>query len=312
MVGLIAGIGRFLRKYIYINNLQLQCAKGCKLRREIAGIGRELQGLHPTHPTGHDCVDSMNRIKSIVLVGHENSGSLYLFRTILDSFPDVTFTLVVTTGLYYRRTFLGSIWKLVKESSLLFCAVRFAQLMRYRMAGATMSRVCKQRGIRVSTTRDINAQETIAEIKAISPDLLVSLYTMHIYGADVLAVPHFGAIGSHPSILPNYRGLEVFFWAMANNEDTTGVSVFTIDRKVDAGQVLREETMPIRPEQTMNEVYRMVTECAGRLLVAAIRDIDAGRATYRKPEGAGSYYPMPTRAAVRRFRQSGKRFFKWF
>src|SRR5947207_11443428 len=107
----------------------------------------------------------MNRIKSIVLVGHENSGSLCLFRTILDSFPDVSFTLVITTGLYYRRTFLGSIWKLVKESSLLFCAVRFAQLMRYRMAGATMSRICKQRGISVITTGDINAQKTVAELK---------------------------------------------------------------------------------------------------------------------------------------------------
>ena len=251
----------------------------------------------------------MDRINSIVLVGHENSGSFHLFRKILDSFPQVTLTLVITTGLYYRRTFLGSIWKLVKESSILFCVVRFAELARYRIASATMRRECKRRGIRVITTRDINAPETIAELKAIGPDLLVSLYTMHIYRADVLAVPRFGAIGCHPSIFPNYRGLEVFFWAMANNEDTTGVSVFAIDRKVDAGRVLRDETMPIRPEQTMNDVYRMITECAGRLLVAAIRDIDEGRATYRTPEGAGSYYPMPTREAVRRFLRSGKRFF---
>jgi methionyl-tRNA formyltransferase len=254
----------------------------------------------------------MNRIKSIVLVGHENSGSAYLLRTILDSFPDVTFTLVITTGLYYRRTLMGSIWKLVKESSLLFCTMRFADLVHYRMVEHTMRSECKRRGIPVLTTADINSQKTITEIKALSADLLVSLNTMHIYRPEVLAVPRFGAIGSHPSILPSYRGLEVFFWAMANNEDTTGVSVFTIDRKLDAGQVLRQETMPIRPEQTMSDVYRMISESAGRLLVAAIRDIDEGTAAYRTPQGEGSYYPMPTREAVRRFRRLGKRFYKWF
>jgi folate-dependent phosphoribosylglycinamide formyltransferase PurN len=254
----------------------------------------------------------MNRIKSIVLVGHENSGSSYLLRTILDSFPDVTFTLVVTTGLYYRRTFTSSLWKLVRESSLLFCAMRFAELVRYRTAGRTMQRECKRRSVAVLTTADINSPSTIAELKGLNPDLLVSLYTMHIYRAEVLSVGRFGAIGSHPSILPNYRGLEVFFWAMANNEDTTGVSVFTLKPKIDAGEVIRQETMAIRPKQTMHEVYQMITESAGRLLVAAIRDIEEGTATYRTPQGEGSYYPMPTREAVRRFRRLGKRFYKWF
>jgi methionyl-tRNA formyltransferase len=251
----------------------------------------------------------MHRITSIVIVGHENSGSFHLFHKILDSFPEVTFTLVITTGLYYRHTLIGSIWKLIRESSILFCTVRFAELTRYRISGATMRRECKRRGINVITSRDINAPETLAALKAISPDLLVSLYTMHIYRTEVLSVPRFGAVGVHPSIFPNYRGLEAFFWAMANNEDMMGVSVFEVDRKVDAGRVLREETMPIRSEQTMNDVYRMVTECGGRLLIAAIRDIDKGEATYRTPEGTGSYYPMPTREAVRRFLRSGKRFF---
>jgi folate-dependent phosphoribosylglycinamide formyltransferase PurN len=251
----------------------------------------------------------MSRIKSIVLVAHDNSGSFALFKKIVDSFPNVTLTLVITTGLYYRRTLAGSIWKLIRESSILFCAVRFADMARYRMAGLTMRRECKRRGIRIITTNDINAPDTIAALKAMSPDLLVSLYTMHIYRAEVLAVPRFGTIGVHPSIFPNYRGLETFFWAMANNEKTIGMSVFEVARKVDAGRVLREETMPIRPEQPMNEVYRMVTECGGRLLVAAIRDIDKGEATFRTPEGAGTYYPMPTREAVRRFLRSGKRFF---
>jgi methionyl-tRNA formyltransferase len=221
----------------------------------------------------------------------------------------VTWPLVITTGLFYRRSLLASLWKLAVESSLLFCFVRFLELVKHRLSGASMARECRRPGITTIITDDVNSPNMLAKLEALAPDLLVSLYTMHIYRKPVLGIPRFGAITSHPAILPNYRGLEVFFWAMANDEKTTGVSVFTLDTRIDAGLVIRDEVLPISPEQSMADVYRMITECAGRLLVLAIGDIDNGTATYREPSGPGSYYPMPTREAVRRFRRLGKRFF---
>jgi hypothetical protein len=251
----------------------------------------------------------MRQINSVVLVGHENPGSLYLFRKIVENFPGVEFTVIKTTGLFYGKTILSSILKLVMKSSVLFCFVRFVDLVVFRLRGRSLARECRRLGIRIITTGDINSSNVIDQLKQIAPDLIVSMYTMHIYKQQILSVPRLGAITSHPSILPNYRGLEVFFWVMANDERTTGVSVFTLGTKIDSGLVIRDEVLAIGSEQSMSDVYNMVTECAGRLLVAAIHDINDDAAKYREPVGTGSYYPMPTRDAVRRFRRLGKRFF---
>ena len=251
----------------------------------------------------------MERLRSIVLIGHENSGSFHLFQTIVDAFPEVRFTVIVTEGIYYKKSFAASVFKLIRESSILFCAVRALDMLGYRLRGKSMTRECKKRGIGCFASRDINSPETLDQIRSVSPDLLVSLYTMHIYKGEILSIATHGAITSHPSILPHYRGLEVFFWAMANGEATTGVSVFTVEKKVDAGRVICDEVLPLDPRQTMADVYRMITESAGRLLVTAIRALDQQTASYRIPVGEGSYFPMPTRAAVRQFLKRGKRFF---
>jgi methionyl-tRNA formyltransferase len=139
--------------------------------------------------------------------------------------------------------------------------------------------------------------------------LIVALYTMHIFKRPVLEIPKCGAITAHPSILPDYRGLEVFFWAMANGDDQIGVSTFTIEPTVDYGPVMNEVLLPIGPTQSMQSVYRMITVAAADLLVKSVRQLNDGTVTYRQPVGEGRYYGMPTRAAVRRFLKLGKRFF---
>lgn len=251
----------------------------------------------------------MNKIKKIILVGHDNSGSFYLMNRIVSAFPDVSFELIETTGIYYKKSLLQSIIKLVRESSIIFCAARFFEMLKYRLGGRGLAALCSERGISHHKTPDINSDHTISLVERMDADLIVSLYTMHIFKQKILSLTKFGAITSHPSILPEYRGLEVFFWAMANNEENIGVSVFTVEPKVDAGRVIREVVMPLRADQTMQAVYEMITVAAGELLETAIRDIDADTAVYRTPEGEGSYYPMPTRAAVWRFLRAGKRFF---
>ncbi len=250
------------------------------------------------------------RIRRIVLVAHDNQGSASLFEDVVSAYPDVQFLLILGTGLYYKRSFLGSVIKLLREASWIFVAVRFIELLHYRMRRRTLARMAAARGIPVVYVRDINAPESISVLRDFAPDVLVSLFTMLIYRAPALAVPRLGAITSHPSILPTYRGLEVFFWALANGEKKTGASVFFIEPKIDAGRVFEQEEVDIAPDETVASLYSKITVLCGRLLVKGIRDLDADTLTHFAPCGEDSYFPMPTRAAYRRFRDRGGRFFR--
>ena len=90
---------------------------------------------------------------------------------------------------------------------------------------------------------------------------------MHIYRAEILSIPRLAAISAHPSVLPNYRGLEVFFWAMANGEDQIGVSVFKLTPRIDFGLVANEVVLPLSKPDSMRRVYRIITEAAASLLI---------------------------------------------
>jgi methionyl-tRNA formyltransferase len=251
----------------------------------------------------------LKNLKRIVLVGHDNEGSAHLFKTISEAFPEAQFLLVLGQGLYYKKTFLGSVIKLLKEASFLFVLVRFIELIRFKLTGKTMVALAREKNISIMRTSDINSEESVKQIKAFTPDLLVSLFTMQIYKQAILDVPKYGAITSHPSILPQYRGLEVFFWVLANDEKETGVSVFFISERIDAGAVIGQEIVPITREMTVASLYRTITEIGGRLLVTAMSQIDEGRTVVIPQIGKGSYYSMPDRESVRRFRNFGRKFF---
>lgn len=272
------------------------------------GPGLSSATLERSTAAGAEVSDrATRRIHRIVLIGHENDGSRDLLRAVTRRFPTVEFTVVLTEGLYHRHSLLGSVWRLLREASLLFVLRRSLDLIEYRLSADTMVARCRQMGIPVIRTRDVNSEAARRAIEAFHPDLIVLLYTMHLLNGRTIRIPRFGAIGSHPSILPHYRGLEVFFWALANGEPETGVSVYFLRPKVDAGQVICQERVLIAPDDSVRTLYHKVTAVAQRLLCEAIVRIDDGTARPYPVEGEGSYFPMPTREAYRRFQRSGRR-----
>lgn len=251
----------------------------------------------------------LNNIRRIVLVGHDNEGSSRLFEVITNAFKGCDFLLVESRGLYYKKSFATSVIKLLKEASWLFVFIRFLELLRHKIFGNTLASLARMRDIPLIQTYDINSTKTIDQIEAFEPDLLVSLFTMQIYKNRVISIPKFGSITSHPSILPNYRGLEVFFWVLANNEKETGVSVFFLSERIDDGQVIWQERVEIDEQTTVSSLYKSITEIGGKGLVDSIVAIDQGTTRSIPQEGRGSYFSMPDHSAVKRFLKLGRKFF---
>jgi folate-dependent phosphoribosylglycinamide formyltransferase PurN len=252
---------------------------------------------------------SLNRIRKIALVGHDNEGSARLFEMITSAFPECEFLLIESKGLYYKKSFLSSVYKLLKEASWIFVFVRFLELVKHKIFGCTLKQLAYKKNIKSISTHDINSDIAIQQMLCFSPDLLVSLFTMQIYKNKVINLPTFGAISSHPSILPAYRGLEVFFWVLANNEQETGVSVFELSERIDEGRVIWQQGVTIDQAATVSSLYKLITEIGGCGLVDAIRCIDTGTTQTFPQTLPESYFPMPDRASVLRFLKNGRKFF---
>ena len=102
-------------------------------------------------------------------------------------------------------------------------------------------------GLTIYQPKDKN--ELLEIIKKLQPDLAITAAFGMLFPKEILAVPKYGFINIHPSLLPKYRGPTPIQTAILNGDEKTGVSLFLIDEKMDHGPILaqRELEFPISP-----------------------------------------------------------------
>ena len=116
----------------------------------------------------------------------------------------------------------------------------------------------------------------LAQIKALEPDILVVVAYGRILPDDILAVPQYGAVNVHASLLPKYRGSAPIQWAVLNGDRTTGVSTMYLAHEMDTGDVIYTEETEIGEQETSGELFDRLKELGAGLLVRTLRDIEAG------------------------------------
>ena len=133
----------------------------------------------------------------------------------------------------------------------------------------------------------------LAQIKALKPDILVVVAYGRILPDDILAVPKYGAINVHGSLLPKYRGAAPIQWAVLNGDKITGVTTMYLASEMDTGDIIYTAETEIGEYETSGELFDRLKDMGAELLVKTLRDIDAGTAP-RAPQdhSKASYVTM--------------------
>ena len=133
----------------------------------------------------------------------------------------------------------------------------------------------------------------LAQIKALEPDILVVVAYGRILPDDILAVPKYGAINVHGSLLPKYRGAAPIQWAVLNGDKITGVTTMYLASEMDTGDIIYTAETEIGEYETSGELFARLMDMGAELLVKTLRDIDAGIAP-RTPQdhSKASYVTM--------------------
>lgn len=116
----------------------------------------------------------------------------------------------------------------------------------------------------------------LAQIKALEPDILVVVAYGRILPDDILAVPKYGAINVHGSLLPKYRGAAPIQWAVLNGDKITGVTTMYLASEMDTGDIIYTAETEIGEYETSGELFDRLKDMGAELLVKTLRDIDAG------------------------------------
>ena len=101
----------------------------------------------------------------------------------------------------------------------------------------------------------VKLKEEYQSILDYEPELIVTCAYGKIVPKVILDYPKYGCINIHASILPKYRGSAPMQWAIANGEKETGITLMYMDEKMDTGDIIDIEKIPILDDDDLGSIH---------------------------------------------------------
>ena len=121
-----------------------------------------------------------------------------------------------------------------------------------------------------------NEADSIARLREFEADLFVVAAYGQILSAELLSLPRLGAINLHASLLPKYRGAAPIQYAVLCGETETGITIFQIEPKLDAGPVLGVVKTDIGGKETYGVLQDRLSELAVPLTQQVVDELATG------------------------------------
>ncbi len=145
-----------------------------------------------------------------------------------------------------------------------------------------------EKGLNILQPTNLKNKDFLAELASLEADLQV-VVAFRMLPALVFEMPPKGCINLHGSLLPQYRGAAPINWAVINGETETGVTTFFIEQKIDTGEIIYQEKIPIHPTDNAGDLHDRMMQIGAEVILKTVQGIENGtapRIPQTLPEGA--------------------------
>ncbi len=257
----------------------------------------------------------------IVILTYESLYSSMMIAHLAESRPGRIAGIVSSSCIVQGKGLLGSLRHVLQRAGPQFFLRKSLETVQYKTLASLwhllgrprkvfkIRELAQKYGLALTKSADVNSAPTIAWIRGLQPDLIISVYLNQWIGPGLLGLAPKGCINIHPALLPRHRGLFPYFWVLANGESETGVSVHIVEPEFDTGDVIAQARIEVSASDTVQSLSYKSARVGGDLLVQAVDAIEAD-AVVRLPQdpALASYHSWPTSEAYRRFKRAGRQF----
>ena len=134
--------------------------------------------------------------------------------------------------------------------------------------------VAEKNDLKVFTPLDFNNETSIRQFENLEPDVVVVVSYGLILPGRLLAIPRFGFLNIHPSLLPRWRGAAPIQRALIEGDTKTGVSIIKVTEKLDAGPIFLKEEVEIDQGITASELSDELAVKGADLLCSVMDNLE--------------------------------------
>lgn len=125
----------------------------------------------------------------------------------------------------------------------------------------------------------ISGSKELEELIALEADLLITAAYGQFLPTKLLNAPKHRAINVHASLLPKYRGGAPVHYAIIEGEKEIGVSIMYMEKKMDAGAVLAQRSIPIEEDDDVQSMFDKLSLLGRDLLMEVLPKLFAEEIT---------------------------------
>jgi methionyl-tRNA formyltransferase len=119
--------------------------------------------------------------------------------------------------------------------------------------------------------------------------LVVAAYGL-LLPSWLLELPRWGCLNIHASLLPRWRGAAPIQRAIEAGDEMTGITIMQMDAGLDTGDIRMMESLPIDAADTSATLHDKLAALGGRMIVEALRQLEAGQLPRSAQPQAGVTY----------------------
>lgn len=164
-----------------------------------------------------------------------------------------------------------------------------------RSARTPFDEVARRYGAELVVTTDVNAEDTLAALRALEPELVFVVGWYQLVREPFIALASEGVFGMHPTLLPRHRGRASIPWALLSGLARTGVTLFEIvDSTADSGAIVGQVVVDIEPDDTATTLFERISQAHLELVREYVPQL-LGRTAPRIPQDPARASSWPRR-----------------
>jgi len=137
---------------------------------------------------------------------------------------------------------------------------------------------------------NVNSKSTLKEISNWNPDLIAVAAFGQILSPKLLALPKYGCLNVHASLLPRWRGASPINAAILHGDLNSGVTIMKMAEGLDDGPILAQKSTPLQPEETAGSLSERLSLMGADLLVKTIPPYVSGEILSAEQDHSKSTY----------------------
>lgn len=204
------------------------------------------------------------------------------------------------------------IWNKFQEYLMVLCITLLPKILPKGAIFRRLRAIASKYKLPYHKSENVMSDVTLDFIRAQNPDLICTLFHQ-IIKDKLITIPRLGIINIHPGILPDFRGIQPYFWELVSEFGKAGATLHYIhDESIDTGAILAKVHYPTWKGMSVQLNYYLTSLSASYILPKTISALERDLLQpISQDQTKGDYYSWPDSQKIDLLYKNGYTVLKW-